>query len=81
MYLLVIGLLLATLKYLELGPFSDLSWWWVLTPFGLAVVWWGWADWSGYTRAKAMERENARKKERIDKSREALGLATRQKRR
>jgi small Trp-rich protein len=49
-------------------------WWVVLTPFALAVAWWTWADMSGYTKRKAVERDNARKQARIDKSREALGL-------
>ena len=46
----------------------------MLSPFALAAVWWAWADWSGYTKRKAVEREDARKKARIDKSREQLGL-------
>jgi small Trp-rich protein len=41
------------------------------------VVWWTWADWSGYTKRKAVEKENARKQARIDKSKEAIGIKTR----
>ena len=74
MYLLGIGILLLLMKYLEIGPVATWDWWVVLTPFALAVAWWTWADWSGYTKTKAVERENMRKKARIDKSREALGL-------
>ena len=74
MYLLVIGIVLLAMKYLEIGPVALWSWWAVLSPFALAVVWWTWADWSGYTKRKAVERENIRKQARIDKSREALGL-------
>jgi small Trp-rich protein len=74
MYLLGIGIILLALKYLEIGPVALWPWWAVLAPFGLAVAWWTWADMSGYTKRKAVERENARKKARIDKSREALGL-------
>jgi small Trp-rich protein len=62
------------MKYLEIGPIALWPWWVVLTPFGLAVAWWTWADMSGYTKRKAVERDNARKQARIDKSREALGL-------
>ncbi len=50
-------------------------------PFGLAVAWWAWADWSGYTKKKAVEKENARKQARIDKSRESLGLKATKRRR
>jgi small Trp-rich protein len=74
MYLLGIGIILLLMKYLEIGPVALWPWWVVLTPFALAVAWWTWADMSGYTKRKAVERDNARKQARIDKSREALGL-------
>jgi small Trp-rich protein len=77
MLLLGVGLVLLALKYLEIGAVAAWSWWAVLSPFALAVVWWTWADMSGYTKRKAMERENARKQARIDKNREQMGLGTR----
>lgn len=76
MYLLVVGIILLAMKYLEMGPVAMWSWWVVLSPFGLAAVWWSWADYSGYTKRKAVERENERKQARIDKHREQLGLGT-----
>lgn len=80
MYLLGLGIVLLLLKYLEIGAVATWDWWWVLSPFGAAVAWWAWADWSGYTKRKAVERENARKKARIDKSREQLGLGPKRRR-
>jgi small Trp-rich protein len=77
MYLLGIGIILLALKYLEIGPVAVWSWWVVLSPFGLAVAWWTWADMSGYTKRKAVQREDNRKQARIEKSREALGLGPR----
>ena len=74
MYLLGIGILLLAMKYLEFGPVAEWPWWGVLSPFGLAVAWWAYADWSGFTKKKAVDRENAKKQERIDKSRAALGI-------
>lgn len=74
MWFLMLGVLGAILKYLEIGPVAQWSWWVVLIPFALALAWWAWADWSGYTKKKAMEREDARKQARIDKSRQALGI-------
>ncbi|HET6828556.1 MAG TPA: TIGR04438 family Trp-rich protein, partial [Ramlibacter sp.] len=56
------------------------SWLVVLSPFALAVAWWSWADWSGYTKRKAVEKEDARKQARIDKSRDQLGLGTKRRR-
>ena len=76
MYFLGLGIVLLALKYLEIEPVAAWSWWLVLSPFGLAVVWWAWADWSGYTKRRAVEKESGRKQARIDKSREALGINT-----
>lgn len=73
MYILLIGILGVLLKYLEIGPVAELSWWWVLSPFALAVVWWSWADSSGYTKRKEIEKMEARKKLRIEKQRVAMG--------
>ena len=43
----------------------------------LTIIWWEWADWSGYTKRKAMEREEQRKQERIAKHHEAIGTKVR----
>ena len=81
MYLLGLGLVFLTLKYFEIGPVAAWDWWVVLAPFGLAVLWWAWADGSGYTKRKAMAREAARQQARIDKNREAMGTLPKKKRR
>ena len=73
MYLLGLGIVLLLMKYLEIDPVAAWSWWVVLSPFALAVAWWAWADSTGYTKRKAMEKENARRKARIDKNKEAIG--------
>ena len=73
MYFLGIGVVLLVLKLMEIGPVAQWSWLYVLTPFALAVVWWAWADASGYTKRKAMEREDQRKLDRINRQREAIG--------
>ena len=77
MYFLGIGIILLLLKYQEIGPIAAWDWWVVLSPFALAVAWWAWADWSGYTKRKAVEKENARKQARIDKNRDAMGIKRR----
>ena len=79
MYLLGLGLILLVMKYLEFGRVATWSWWLVLAPFGLAVLWWAWADWSGYTKKKAMERDDARRQSRIDKTRKTLGMLPKKK--
>jgi small Trp-rich protein len=72
MYLLILGLILLVLKYLEFGPVALWSWWLVMAPFALAVAWWSWADNTGYTKKKAMEREDKRRMARRDRTKEAL---------
>jgi small Trp-rich protein len=74
MYFLGLGIILLLMKYLEYGAVAQWSWLVVLAPFGLAVAWWAWADASGYTRRKAMEREDKRRLDRINKQRDAMGL-------
>jgi small Trp-rich protein len=81
MYLLVFGIVLLLLKYLEIGPVATWGWLWVLAPFAAAAVWWIWADASGYTKKKAVERMDKKKQERINRHKEALGLAPVKKRR
>ena len=74
MYFLILGLVLLAMKYLEFGPVANWSWTVVLAPFALAALWWAWADWSGYSKKKAMERMDKRKQDCIDKQRSALGI-------
>ena len=81
MYLLGLGLVLLVMKYLEIGQVASWDWWVVLLPFGLTILWWAWADASGYTKKKAMARENAKRQERIDKNRESIGTLAPKKRR
>ena len=77
MYLLGLGILLALLKYLEIGPVAQWSWWERLVPFGLTLLWWGWADSTGYTKRKAMEKVEKRKQDRVNKQKEAMGMRPR----
>ena len=77
MYFLVLGVVLLLLKYLEVGPVAHWSWWVVLAPFALAALWWAWADWSGYTKRKAMEKEELRKTTRIARAKAAMGQGPR----
>ena len=72
MYFLGLGLLLLALELLYVDPVAAWSWWAVLSPFALAVVWWAWADASGYTKRKEMEKMDAIREERIQRQRDAL---------
>lgn len=76
MWFVLLGLLGVALKFFEVGSVAQWSWWVVLIPFGLAIAWWAWADASGYTKRKVVERENERRQARIDRQRSQMGLLT-----
>lgn len=78
MWFVAIGVLLLVLNMAGIGPVGAWTWkddWWImLAPFGLAIVWWGWADWSGLTQRKAMAKDDAKREARRQKALDALGL-------
>ncbi len=77
MPLVIIGLLLVAAKLAALGPVAGWAWWWVLSPFAAAVVWWAIADTTGITQRRAMEKMEERKLKRRERAMEELGLGTR----
>lgn len=76
MWFLFIGLVGIALKVLQIGWVATLDWWIILSPLALAIAWWAWADTSGYTKRKIVERENRRRDARIERQRSQLGMLT-----
>ena len=74
MYFLLIGIAALVMKYLEIGPVATFPWWAVLSPFGMAVAWWAWADSSGYSKRVEMDKMEKRKQDRIEKQRAQMGM-------
>ena len=74
MYFVLIGVLLLVMKVAEFGAVAAWPWWGVLLPFGLAVVWWAWADATGYTKRKQMEKMDERVKQRRTENLSKLGM-------
>lgn len=74
MYMVILGVLLLIMKIGQFGPVANWSWFLVLAPFGIAVVWWAWADSSGLTKRREIQKMEDRKKARRAKSMTALGL-------
>lgn len=72
MYLLGLAILLSLLKLAEIGPPAHWSWWYILGVYASAAVWWAWADASGYTKRKAMEKMDKRTQDRIKRQKEAM---------
>lgn len=77
MYAVIVGVLLLVAKVAEFGPIADWSWWIVLAPFGAAVLWWQYADSSGLTKRREIEKIEQRKQERREKAMAALGIDAR----
>ena len=76
MPMVIIGVLLLAAKLAEVGPTADWSWWIVLAPFAIAVLWWHFADTTGLTQKRAMDKMEQRRIQRRERSMEALGLNT-----
>lgn len=80
MVFIVLGVLLVALKLADIGFAVEWSWWAVLSPFGLAALWWAYADSSGLTKKREMDKIEDRKAARRRKNMVALGIdAKRQK--
>lgn len=76
MALVCLGVLGLVLKWLEIGPVAQWSWWVVLAPFGLAVLWWSFSDAMGFTARARQKREDARQLQRRRNTVDALGRKT-----
>lgn len=74
MWMVVVGVVFLVMKWAEVGPGANWPWWAVLTPFGLAVLWWAWADKTGWTKRREIDKMEARKTERRSKNLVALGI-------
>ena len=74
MVFIVIGVLLIVLKLADIAPVATMAWWWVLSPFALAAAWWAYADGSGLTKRREMDKLEDKKKERRQKAMDALGI-------
>ena len=78
MWLLSIVALVALLKvltflqWIEMEQIANLSWWWVVSGFAASAGWFAYADWSGLSSRKAMERADQKKKERLERQRALL---------
>jgi small Trp-rich protein len=78
MLFVLLGVALLGLKFFEVAPVSEWDWWLVLLPFAAAVLWWAFADQTGLTKKREMDKMEDRKKARRRKSMVALGLNPRE---
>ena len=74
MVFVVLGVLLIAMKLADIGFVAAWSWWAVLSPFGAAAVWWAYADSSGLTKKREMDKLENKKLERRRKNMAAMGI-------
>ena len=80
MAFVLIGVLMIAGNLFGYGPTASWNWeftgdlWKFAAPFGLAAAWWIWADSTGFTKRRAMQRDADRKQDRLDRNIDALGL-------
>jgi small Trp-rich protein len=83
MFFVIVGTLMILTNLAGIGPFADWNWnisgdlWKFCVPFGLAAIWWAWADSSGYNKRKEVEKMDAKKTARRAQNMEALGMDAR----
>ena len=80
MPLVAIGVLILLAWFADFGPFGRLPWWAVALPFLAAILWWAFADSTGWTQRRAIDKMEKRKRNRREKAMEALGLNHRRER-
>lgn len=74
MWFVVLGVLLIAMKLADIGFVTDWSWWAVLSPFAAAAVWWAYADSSGLTKKREMDKLENKKLNRRRRNLEAMGI-------
>ena len=74
MYFIVLGVLLLLMKVADFGPVGAWPWWAVLLPFGGAALWWAWADASGWTKRREIDKMEAKKQQRRIDNLDKLGM-------
>ena len=80
MYFVILGVLIILLNFAGIGPMANWTWnisgdlWKFCVPFGLAAVWWAWADASGYNKRREMEKMDERRRNRREQNLVSLGM-------
>jgi small Trp-rich protein len=69
MPLIIVILALSLLKYFDVGPFVDMSWWWIVGLIAVAFVWFEFIEkMLGLDKRKAHEQLEEARKERVKKA-------------
>lgn len=69
MPLIIIIAGLVILRYFEIGPFAELSWWWIVGLMGVAFLWFEFIESAlGMDKRKAHDESERSRKERVEKA-------------
>ncbi|MGZ3239354.1 MAG: TIGR04438 family Trp-rich protein [Burkholderiaceae bacterium] len=69
MFLIIAIAALTALKYFEIGPFADMSWWWVTGLMLVAFIWFEFIErMLGLDKRKAHDESDKLRKERVRKA-------------
>ncbi|MDB5794372.1 MAG: family Trp-rich protein [Noviherbaspirillum sp.] len=69
MPLIIIILALSVLRYFEIGPFANMSWWWIVGLVAAAFLWFEFIEkMLGLDKRKAHEQMEEARKERVKKT-------------
>lgn len=69
MPIIILIVVLSLLRYLEIGPVANLSWWWIVGLFGVAFIWFEFIErLLGLDKRKAHEALEQARKDRVKKS-------------
>lgn len=69
MPIIIAIILLSILRYLEVGPFADLSWWWIGGLFLIAFIWFEFIErMLGLDKRKAHEQLEKAREERVKRT-------------
>ena len=69
MPLIIAIVLLAALRYFEIGPFAGFSWWWIAGLFGLAFIWFEFIEKAlGLDKRRAHDESDRARRERVKKT-------------
>ena len=69
MPIIIAIVLLSILRYLEVGPFAEFSWWWIGGLFLAAFIWFEFIErMLGLDKRKANDQQEKARKERVNKA-------------
>jgi len=69
MPLIIIIVLLSLLRYFEVGPVADLSWWWIVGLMGVAFIWFEFIErMLGLDKRKSHDELEQARKDRVKKN-------------